>query len=505
MKIKYVLSIAIFIAGLCSIIYELLISATASYFIGDSITQFAVLIGIYLFSMGVGAYLSKFLKSKPIGFFIKVELLLGIIGGLSVPFLYYLFVTVDIRTLQISCYLIMFIIGLLTGMEVPLLTFAFDSDNYKTILSNVLSLDYIGGLAATLLFPFILLPFLGLFHSSLLFGIVNIILGIWMNLVIYKKWNGAANMGVFLVLILSILLFFSNTLLKTWDEKIYQSPITLNIQSPYQKIVLTQNRKNVRLFLNRQLQFSSQDEYRYHEMITHVPLAFKPEAENILVLGGGENLVTRELLKHKNIKHIDVVDIDSTMFYLSRTNPQLKEINQKAAYDPRVKLITGDAFLFLKNSGQKYDVIIADLPDPSNDILARLYSKQFYLLVKKNLKEEGIFVTQSCDVYFTNKTFNCIVTTLGSVFPNTHPYQLFIPSFGNWGFTLAANHPLEIPEEIKLPDNLSYLDKELLVSSFHFPKDIPRLTTKINSIDNPFIIDYFLEEWKYWKSNMIRE
>lgn len=502
MKVKYSLSLAVFIAGLCSIVYELLISATASYFIGDSITQFSILIGIYLFSMGIGAYLSKYFKNKPIHYFIYTELLLGIIGGLSIPILYFIFVTFPISVLQWSCYTVMLMIGLLTGMEVPLLTFAFDSNNYKNFLSNILSLDYIGGLIATLLFPFVLLPFLGLFESSLIFGIINIALGIWVCFCISKKLNFISLAGLISILFLAILLSFSNHLLKNWEEKIYKNPIILNKQSPYQKIVLTENNeKDVKLFLNRQLQFSSKDEYRYHEMLVHIPLLWVPKAEKVLVLGGGENLATRELLKYPNIKQIDVVDIDNAMFDVSKKNAEIVNINNKAAFNPKVHLIAEDAFLYLKNTKESYDLIIADLPDPSNDILARLYSKQFYLLVKKNLKKEGVFVTQSCDVYFTNKTFNCIVNTLGNVFQSTKPYQTFVPSFGNWGFTLAADYPLEMPEKIELPENLSYLDTNLAQSSFHFPKDIPLRDTKINTLDNPLIINYFLEEWKQWKEN----
>lgn len=505
MKIKInIVSYSVFIAGLCSIIYELLISATATYFLGDGIKQFSILIGIYLFSMGIGAYISKFFKHKPLDFFIKVEFLLGLIGGISVPLLYFLFVTVSPVTLQILCLAIMFCIGLLTGMEVPLLTFTDESSDYKDNLSNVLSLDYIGGLIATLLFPFILLPFIGIFYSSLLFGIINILLGLWLNIKVVKKRNFTLYFGIFVLLLLVSLTFYAGNLLKVWDEKIYKSPIVENIQTPYQKIVITQNKDNedVRLFLNRAIQFSSKDEYRYHEMLVHIPLSLHKKPKTVLILGGGENLASREVLKHKTVNRIDVVDIDSTMFHLAKTNRLLLNINQNAAQNPKVHLIAEDAFSFLKENRKQYDIIIADLPDPSNDAIARLYSKQFFMLARNNLREDGIFVTQSGEIYFSNLAFNCIKNTVAEVFSNVEVYHTYIPSFGDWGYTIATNKPLNKNNHRQFPKELKFLNEFQYSSAFTFPNDIDFIKTKINTLDNPVILNYFLDEWNKWKSDM---
>lgn len=506
MKLKInILSFSVFIAGLCSIIYELLISATATYFLGDGIKQFSILIGIYLFSMGIGAYFSKFLKEKPISFFVKVEFLLGLIGGISVPLIYFLFVTVSSFALQFYCLGIMFIIGLLTGMEVPLLTFGNKENDYENNLSNILSLDYIGGLIATLIFPFILLPFIGLFYSSLLFGATNIILGLWLNFKLLKRNSFLTYFGVTALLILIGLSFYAGSLLKIWDEKIYKQPIVKNIQTPFQKIVLTKNEKNndVRLYLNRAIQFSSKDEYRYHELLVHVPLSMHKNPKNVLVLGGGENLASREILKHESITNIDVVDIDSTIFHLAKTDPLLLKINQGASKNKKVNLITDDAFIYLKNNFKLYDIIISDLPDPSNDALARLYSKQFFLLIKRSLKKDGVFVSQSGEIYFSNKTFSCIKNTVNEVFDNTTTYHTYIPSFGDWGFTLAYNNEAQINKDYKLPENLKFLNQFEFEKAFVFPNDIKILPTKINTIDNPVILDYFLEEWNKWKLDMV--
>jgi len=503
MKKKILLSFAVFIAGLCSIIYELLISTTATYFLGDGVRQFSIIIGIYLFSMGIGAFISKYLKDKPLRFFVHIEYLLGLVGGISVPLLFFLFVNVNPMTLQMLCLAIIFIIGLLTGMEVPLLTFASNEVDFKNNLSNILSLDYIGGLLATLLFPFVLLPFIGLFYSSLVFGILNILLGLVLNHFFLEKSKKTLFLGVAAMAVLIAIVIAGGNLLKAWDNAIYKSPIVLNEQTPYQKIVVTKKQEDIRLYLNRVIQFSSADEYRYHESLVHVPLTLHKNPKTILILGGGENLASREVLKHSSIERIDVVDIDSTMFYLAKNNKYFKAINEGAATNAKVNLITDDAFTFLHNNPNTYDVIIADLPDPVNEAIARLYSKQFFLLAKRKLKKDGLFVTQSGEIYFSNSVFSCINNTLSTVFKNIKPYHTYIPSFGDWGFILASDHHINYSDMKKnLPIDLKFLTKQQFAMSFEFPKDITIANTKKNTLDSPIILNYFLNDWNKWKADL---
>lgn len=465
--------------------------------------QFSILIGVYMFSMGIGAYLSKFFQDNSLQFFVFIEIALGFIGGISVPLLYFLFVNVNPALLQSACLIIMFFIGIMTGMEVPLLTFINDNVKYKDNLSNFLSLDYIGGLLATLVFPFILLPFVGLFYSSLIFGAVNIILGLWLNVILIKKRNKTFWVGIFVLTLLVGLTIKAGSLLQVWEEKIYKSPIVENLQSPYQKIVITKENDDVKLFLNRSIQFSSKDEHRYHEMLVHVPLLLHPEPKNVLILGGGENLASREVLKHNYIKSIDVVDIDAAMFDLAKKNKFLLDINQKASLDPKVNLVTDDAFTFLSNNIKEYDVIIADLPDPSVDAIAKLYSKQFFGLVKRSMKEDGIFVTQSGEVYYSNTAFSCIKNTVSEIFPYAKTYQVYVPSFGFWGYTIAKNSDFDISYHRKVPGDLKFLTENVFKNAFEMPKDISIVQTKINTIDHPVVLDYFLDDWYKWKNDIM--
>lgn len=499
-----ILLITVIVAGLCSIVYELLVSSTATYFLGDGVKQFSILIGIYLFSMGVGVFASRFVKSRPLQVLVYVEYLLGFIGGISVPALYFLFINSSSDTFQYFCVLIMFVIGFFTGAEVPLLTYAFKDDDIKDTLANILSLDYIGGLLATILFPFILLPFLGLFYSSLLFGIINVLLGVALNIVFLKGHKKTLIAGLSFILILITLVFYTGRLLQIWDEEIYKNPIVTNIQTPYQKIVVTENNNDdTRLYLNRVIQFSSKDEHRYHEMLVHVPLVHFDDPKRILILGGGENLASREALKHSSIQLIDVVDIDSAMFDLAKNDTRIRSINEGAAHDPRVRLINQDAFTFLYKNTEKYDVIIADLPDPSNESLARLYSRQFFLLTKRNLNPNGIFVTQSGEIYFSNSVFSCIKNTVESVYKNTKIYHVYIPSFGDWGFTIASDSDLGMTKS-ELPEGLKYLTTRSMLNAFGMPNDIKIQNTEINTLDYPIILNYFLDDWETWKSDFAK-
>lgn len=500
MRKKILLALAVFIAGLCSIIYELLISTAATYFLGNGVKQFSLIIGVYLCAMGFGAFISKFFKEKSLLFFIRIEYLLGLIGGISVPLIYYLFITVSPVALQFYCLFIIFIIGLLTGMEVPLLTFVSSEKEVKDDLSNILSLDYIGGLIATLIFPFLLLPFLGLFYSSLVFGIVNIVLGLVLSVRFYKNKKLQLVPGIVALLALALLVFYTGSLLKVWDEKIYKNPIVFNKQTPYQKIVLTKNATDdIRLYLNRIIQFSSKDEHRYHESLVHVPLVLHKKPERVLILGGGENLASREVLKDSSVAVIDVVDIDKEIFKLAKEHALIKKINENAALNKKVNLIAQDAFTFLNTCKIKYDLIIADLPDPVNENIARLYSKQFFLMVKRTLNKDGIFVTQSGEIYFSNTVFSCIHTTMQEVFERVEPYHVYIPSFGDWGFNMAFKTTEKPIRKKMLPDGLKFLNTTQLNHLYVWPTDVTIKNTAINTLDNPIILNYYLDDWKLWK------
>ena len=498
---RAILSIAVFIAGLCSIIYELLISTTATYFLGDGVRQFSIIIGVYLFSMGVGAYFAKMMSIKSLRNFVIIEYILGWVGAISVPLLYFVFTYVSISSFQVICLAQIFIIGFLTGTEVPLLTFSFSDDNIKDNLSTVLSLDYVGGLIATLIFPFVILPFVGLFYASLSFGFINILLGLGVNFIFFKNNKKMLLGGILSLVSILTLVLAGGQFMKVWEERIYKAPVIVNQQTPYQKIVLTKKGDQVKLFINRVIQFASLDEHRYHESLVHVPFSLKVnEAQKVLVLGGGENLATREIVKYPEVRQIDIVDIDSAIFRLALEHHEISAINQLAPFDPRVNLVVDDAFSFMHRNQEKYDIIIADLPDPNNQSLARLYSTQFFHYAKRTLKDDGVFITQSGDINTSNNVFSCIYTTMNEVFSGgLLTYHVYIPSFGDWGFVIFSNN--KVPDFGRLPKGLKYLDQNALLNNFELPRDVMISDVKTNTLDHPVILDYFLDDHTKFKEN----
>jgi spermidine synthase len=510
---KTVIVLAIFLAGLCSIVYELLISTTSSYFLGDSIKQFSLTIGVYMAAMGLGSYLSKWFPERQlVPWFIGVEGVLGSIGGASVPLLYFSFSQLSPHGYQALVLGLTALIGTLTGFEIPLL--ARIMKKYYPLrvnLANVMSLDYLGALGATLLFPFLLLPFFGLFRSSVFFGLVNIMLGVFVMLyflghVHQRLVRWLLGFSVMMALFFTGLLFSSQSILDYWDSRSYPHRVIYAQQTPYQQLTLTKNRQDVRLYINRIIQFSSTDEYRYHESLGILPLETAPYAEQVLILGGGDGLLARELLKSPRVKGITIVDLDPEVFRLAREQPDLRVLNAGALEDSRVSLMAEDASRFLAETESYYDLILADLPDPSNEAVARLYSTYFFGLARSRLTANGIFATQASSPFHTRKAFWCIYETLRAAgFEQVLPYHTYVPSFGDWGFIMASRQPLKaIPFSTQLP--VRYLDPPLVESMLYFPDDssLPKGLLP-NRIDQPTLLHYYLADWEKWHREQLVE
>lgn len=508
---KIVLAAAIFVAGLCSIVYELAISTTASYFLGDSVTQFSLVIGVYMAAMGLGSYLSKwFEEAHLVAWFVGTEGLLGAVGGISVPVLYFFFDRLSPAGYQGLVLGLTALIGTLTGFEIPLL--ARIMKKYYPLrvnLANVMALDYFGALAATLLFPFLLLPLFGLFRTSIFFGLVNILLGVSV------LWYFVGHLqpplrrllmlfSVGALLFFGALLYWAQPILTRWDGRGYPHRVIYTEQSSYQQLTLTKNRTDLRLYINRIIQFSSSDEYRYHESLALLPLAVAPYAESVLILGGGEGLLAREVLKSPRVKSVTIVDLDPAVFRLAREHPDLSVLNAGSLEDPRVRMVPQDASLFLATTEDYYDVILADLPDPSSEAVARLYSTWFFGMARERLTAHGVFATQAASPFHTRRAFWCIHETLREAgFSTVLPYHTYVPSFGDWGFIMAAQQPLRLlPFATELPTR--YLDAQVVEAMLHFPTDsaMPRVVLP-NRLDQPVLLDYYLADWSVWRRELV--
>lgn len=503
MKRAPLLFLNVFVIATCGLIYELLAATLSSYVLGDSVTQFSLIIGIYLFAMGVGSYLSKFIDKDIAEKFIEIELGVAVIGGFSAPLLFFAFA--HLSYFAIVLYGVVFIIGTLVGLEIPLLMRILkDELDFKDLVSRVLAFDYIGALAASLLFPIFLVPRLGLNRTSLLFGMLNAAVGVWATwllLPLIKRNVTLLRVKGFVILVLLAIAFIKADRLTTLaEDALFVDNIVFAKSSPYQRIVVTKGKTGYSLFLNGNLQFNSFDEYRYHEALVHPAFAaFTGEPKRVLVLGGGDGLAVREILKYQSVEQVQLVDLDPEMTRVATSVPALGELNAHALDDPRVSITNTDAYVWLDSTQiEPFDVAIVDFPDPNNFALGKLYTTRFYNLLKSKLRPDSSVVIQTTSPLIARNSFWCVMKTLEASGYTVKPFQTTVPSFGVWGFALAKLQPFETPLKPRENVELKFLNNETFASMFEFPTDTSRPTDEleINRLDNQALVRYYESEWR---------
>lgn len=493
----------VFVIATCGLIYELLAGTLASYVLGDSVTQFSIIIGLYLFAMGVGSWLSRFIDKNIAERFVDVELAVAILGGISAPLLFLSFAAVSY--FSVILYGVVFGIGTLVGLEIPLLMRILkDELDFKELVARVLALDYVGALAASLLFPILLVPTLGLVRTSLLFGILNGAVGLWGTWLLASvikpgKLTFLRIKAIVVIAILAAGLIKADALTNLAESELFQDAIVFARSSKYQRIVVTRGRAGFAMFLNGNLQFNSFDEYRYHEALVHPAMSsLGNSAEKVLVLGGGDGLAVREILKYDSVKKITLVDLDPEITALATKLPLLKELNKGALTDERVEVINRDAFVWLaETKTDPFDAVVIDFPDPNNFALGKLYSTRFYKMLRKKLKPDSAVVVQSTSPLYARKSFWCIATTLEASGFKVRPYHTTVPSFGIWGYVLAKQNEFEAPDSVADGIDLKFLDSGTLASMFELSEDIDRPDEEIevNRLDNQALVRYYEAEW----------
>jgi len=479
----------------CGLVYELIAGTLASYLLGDSVTQFSTVIGTYLAAMGVGSWLSRYVGRGLATRFVLVELLVGLVGGFSSAILFVAFAYTT--SFRVVLYALVFVVGALVGLEIPLLMRILrDRFDFKDVVAHVLTFDYLGALGASLLFPLVLVPHLGLVRSALLFGLINAGVAVWTTRLLRgalprRRWLHAASLAVVVLLVIGWLA--ADRILEIGESNLYADDVVLARNTPYQRIVLTAWKDDLRLFLNSHLQFSSKDEYRYHEALVHPGLSAQPEARRVLVLGGGDGLAVREILKHPRIEHVTLVDLDPEMTRLFSTHPELTKLNHGAFADPRVHVVNADAFAWLEETHDLYDFAVVDFPDPSNYSIGKLYTTAFYGALARHLPPDGRFVVQSTSPLFARKSFWCVVQTVEATRLLASPYHVYVPAFGEWGFVIGGRTPYRQPTT--LPSDLRFLTLDTLPELFTFPPDMQRVPVEANHLNTQVLVRYYEQEW----------
>lgn len=499
--VPFLMLVAVFIIAGCGIIYELLVGSISSYFLGNSVEQYSLTIGFFLFAMGVGSWFSRAIHQRLLKRFVELEIWLGLFGGLTVPALYIAYTYTD--AYQYFMLLLILILGTLIGLEIPLLTRILRSyGSLRTILSNVLSMDYLGALVAAILFPFFCLPVLGPFHTSMFTGALNVVVGAALLAATWRQLKNRDQQSlVFQIGVVSTVLFVvgvrSEYLLEKWESAIYRGQIIFNEDTKYQKLVVTRWKDETRLFINEHLQFSSVDEYRYHEALVHPAMSLARNRQRVLIVGGGDGLAVREFLKYKDVEHIDLVDLDPVMTRLGKRNLYFTELNRNSLSYPRVHIHNEDAFIYLQREHEPYSVAVVDLPDPREEALSKLYTVEAYQLYRRHLSPGGILVTQSASPYYSRKAYWCIGKTMEDAGFKVVPYHAYVPSFGEWGFQMGAEKALD-PEKIEFNVPLSFLSKELFADMLRFAPDMSKVEVESNALERPRLTRYYREGYEKW-------
>jgi spermidine synthase len=498
-----VLQVSVLVVALCGIVYELLIATVSSYLLGDSVRQFSVTIGLFMAAMGLGAYITRFINSHLIARFVIIEILISLIGGLSTVILFVVFPWSG--WYEPTMYGLIIIIGTFVGMEIPLLTRVLTENNdIRHSIANVLSLDYLGALIGSVAFPLFLLPFLGLFRASFVIGFFNagvalFNVAVFASLLRFPK-RYAALAALTCLMLVSVLV--TNEQITAFAEgQLYADRIIFSEQTPYQKIVLTREdgTNRHRLYLDGHIQFAEVDEYRYHEALVHPVLSVPGSRKKILILGGGDGMAVREILKYPDVERVTLVDIDPAITEICSTLAPISRLNQGALEDPRVVIRNEDAFSFLRQSQDIFDRVIIDLPDPHNEALSKLYSVEFYNLLARRLAKDGLVVSQSTSPLMTRKTFWAVGETMSHSGFEVLRYQVNVPSFsGDWGFTLAGR-PGFLPTAFTIPeDKTRFLTSQVMTAATVFAKDEQVASALTNSIFEPKLYLTYNREAARW-------
>ncbi len=503
------LKACLFATGCSGIVAEFTLSTLASYILGNTTLQWTLIMSLMLFTMGVGSRISRYFTCHLLDTFITIEFALSILCATCAIAAYFGTAWLGESTAVIYGYA--GAVGLLIGLEIPIVARMNDAyEGLRTNIASVMEKDYYGALAGGLLFAFFALPKLGLTYTPIALGAINFVVAS----VLYWRYrtltvrSGRLQLAFWTVGVAIITLaVFAKPITLFGEQSQHRDRIVFTTQTPYQKLVLTEWKDDHWLFINGNIQFSTYDEERYHEPLVHPALGVAGSREHILILGGGDGLALREVLKHDDVRHVTLVDLDPEMTKLGKAHPVLLEANESAFTDARLTVVHEDAGTFVQRTRDRYDVIIIDLPDPKGPDLARLYTRGFYRDCRQILSREGVLVTQASSPLHAPKAFLCILKTMESAGYTTVPFQNAIPTMGTWGWILAKQDettPTTLRNHLAALrfDGLDthFLNQEAMVGMLHFWKGVfdDAEEIAVNTLMDPVIDQYYHDsEWGF--------
>ena len=530
------LAFCMFSTGASGLVNEYVLATITTYILGNSIEQFSIVIASMMLMMGIAGFVqSRMSDNNLIYKFIGVEVVMAILGGFAPLAIYGAFAYFEYNFFVVH-YFFVLSVGFLIGFEIPIVMRIINQQkiSLKTNLAIVYAMDYVGAFVGAIIWVKVLLKFYPLTEISFIvagfnFAIALITVTYFIFTGVIKHRVTTAIVMLLTVVVLVIGYLNNRDISALFEQHFYDDPIIHKTTTKYQHIVLTENKKlgDIRLYINGNTQFSSLDEKRYHDLLVHPVMSIANKPEHALILGGGDGLALRELLKYKNLKSITLVDLDPDMIKLASENSHLRKLNKDAFQDARLHVrppgninsvnvkgvylesedsltkktqsewvatvdvysIDADQFIRTKND-QRWDVVIIDFPDPSSVELSKLYSKQFYRKLRTHLSSNAFVSIQSTSPYHSKESFLTIGKTLKAAGFNVLPYRQNIPSFGDWGFHLAWSSASGESEKV-IKNNLKTIEKftvktdyvtpELMRASLAFGKG--ELTSKTNCVN----------------------
>lgn len=545
------LAFCMFSTGASGLVNEYVLATLTTYILGNSIEQFSIVIASMMLMMGISGFVqSRMSDNNLIYKFIGVEVVMAVMGGFAPLAIYGAFAYFDYHFAVVH-YFFVLSVGFLIGFEIPIVMRIINQQkiSLKTNLAIVYAMDYVGAFVGAIIWVKVLLKFYPLTEISFIvagfnFAVALVTVTYFMMSGLIKHRVTTAIVMLMTVLVLVIGYLNNRDISDLFEQRFYDDPIIHKTTTKYQHIVLTENKQlgDVRLYINGNTQFSSLDEKRYHDLLVHPVMSIANKPEHALILGGGDGLALRELLKYKNLKSITLVDLDPDMIKLASENPQLRKLNKDAFQDARLHIrppnnvtsvnvkgvyldskdslikntpaewvatvdvysIDADQFIRTKTE-QRWDVVIIDFPDPSSVELSKLYSQQFYRQLRGHLSNNAFVSVQSTSPYHAKESFLAIGQTLKSAGFNILPYRQNIPSFGDWGFHLAwtsGDTEQTIKNSLKKVNNFSvktdYVTPELMLASLAFGKgELTAKTNCVNTIMFPCLLtNYTNDGWQ---------
>jgi spermidine synthase len=494
---RWVVLLAVLVCAACGLVYELALAALGGTLGGDPVVETSIVLSVMVFAMGLGALAAKPLARRAAAAFIAVEILLAAAGGMCATVLYAAFAWYDVYRWPMIA--VAAVLGLLIGAEIPLLMTLVQRirpQEAGSAVADLFAADYVGALIGGLLFPFLLLPHLGQLRTVVLAGAINAVAGALVVLWLFRAdLSGRERLGLYAA-VAGVLALLAGTWLCTpaFERAARAALYDGDVVFARDDVVVAHTGVGTELYVDGERRVSTTAGNEAAQALVHPAMAGRHE--HVLVLGGGDGLALREVLRYPAVRDVIVVIARDAETAPARTDPALRALAGDAFADPRVRVVVADAFAWARAARDRFDVVVADLAAPSTGSAARLYTQEFYGLVRTVLRPAGRFVVHAPAPDAHRRAYWCVDAGLRAAGLGTVPYRVTAAGPVGQGYVLAAvTAPTELRAADDAPDPavVPFLTPERLGRATWFPPSTARLDVPPATLTRPRIAEYARE------------